>query len=198
MNRVLVIDNYDSFTYNVVHYLEELGAKTTVFRNDKITCNRIEKMRPRAVVISPGPCTPTEAGISVSLIQRFSGIIPILGICLGHQCIGYAFGGNIRRARRIVHGKTSEIHHDRKGIFKGLPVPFSATRYHSLIVEKKSVPAVLRITAETEKGEIMAIQHRKHPTFGIQFHPESIRTQYGHAVLKNFLVKSDRHKRYVS
>ena len=184
---VLVIDNYDSFTYNLVQYLGELAADPVVRRNDEITLSQIQKMKPRAIVISPGACTPKEAGISNEVIRTFSGKIPILGVCLGHQCIGYAFGGKIIRARQIMHGKTSEIHHDGKDLFRGLPNPFSATRYHSLVVERKTFPAALRITAWTKGREIMGLRHPKHPTWGVQFHPESILTRSGKDLLKNFL-----------
>ena len=196
MNKILVIDNYDSFTYNVVHYLEELGARTVVLRNDKITVPEIRKKRPYAIVISPGPCSPKEAGISNDVIRECSGRIPLLGICLGHQCIGYAFGGDVVRARRIVHGKTSPIYHNRKDIFKGLPVPFEATRYHSLIIKRATLPKELAITAETKAGEIMGVRHVTHPTFGIQFHPESIKTADGHALLKNFLAIAARRTKH--
>lgn len=190
MSKLLVIDNYDSFTFNVVQYLEELGAKTIVYRNDKIDCARIEKMKPYGIVISPGPCTPNEAGVSLDVVRNFSGVIPILGICLGHQCIGAAFGGDIVRARRIVHGKTSDIIHDQKGIFENIPSPFSATRYHSLIIKESTVPKELQVTARTKTGEIMAVQHVKHCTFGIQFHPESIMTEHGHDLLNNFIIRA--------
>ena len=187
---LLVIDNYDSFTYNLVQYLGELKANPVVFRNDEISIAKIQKMKPRQIVISPGPCTPVEAGISNDVIRTFSGKIPILGVCLGHQCIGHVFGGKIVRAKNIMHGKTSQIQHDRKGIFKGLPNPFTATRYHSLLVEKKSFPAGLEITAWTSENEIMGLRHKKHPTWGGQFHPESILTQGGKTILKNFLELS--------
>ena len=189
---LLVIDNYDSFTYNLVQYLGELKAGPVVYRNDEITLAKIRKMRPRQIVISPGPCTPKEAGISNDVIRTFSGKIPLLGVCLGHQCIGYVFGGKIIRARQIMHGKTSEIHHDGKTIFKGLPNPFRATRYHSLVVEKKSFPAELRMTAWTREGEIMGLCHPKHPTWGVQFHPESILTAHGKDILRNFLALSKK------
>jgi anthranilate synthase/aminodeoxychorismate synthase-like glutamine amidotransferase len=187
MNKLLVIDNYDSFTFNVVHYLEELGAKTVVIRNDKTDCRAIKRMAPFGIVISPGPCTPLEAGISNAVVREFSGKIPILGVCLGHQCIGYVFGGDIVRARRIIHGKTSLICHNKKGIFSGIDSPFAATRYHSLLVKAKTFPSVLTVTARTKHGEIMALEHKQHPTFGVQFHPESIKTDHGHALLGNFI-----------
>ncbi len=189
---ILVIDNYDSFTYNLVQYLGELKAAPVVFRNDEISIAKIQKLRPKQIVISPGPCTPNEAGISCEVIRTFSGKVPILGVCLGHQCIGDVFGGKIIRAKNIMHGKTSQIHHGRKGIFKNLPDPFTATRYHSLLVEKKSFPAELEITAWTSENEIMGLQHKKHPTWGVQFHPESILTQGGKEILRNFLALSKR------
>ncbi len=184
---VLVIDNYDSFTYNLVQYLGELGANPVVYRNDQISTARIKKMKPRRIVISPGPCTPKEAGISNEVIHTFSGKIPILGVCLGHQCIGHVFGGKVVRAERIMHGKISEIFHTGKTIFRQIPNPFSATRYHSLLVEKKSLPSCLEKIAWTEANEIMGLKHRTHPTWGVQFHPESILTQEGKKILKNFL-----------
>jgi anthranilate synthase/aminodeoxychorismate synthase-like glutamine amidotransferase len=182
----LVIDNYDSFTFNLVQYLGELGEAPQVHRNDRITLDEIASMRPAHIVISPGPCTPAEAGISVALIRRFSGQIPILGVCLGHQSMGVAFGGRVLPAPRLMHGKTSPIHHDGSGIFTGLPSPFTATRYHSLIVEEPLPPALVR-TAWTEEGELMGMRHVEHPTFGVQFHPESILTEHGHKMLANFL-----------
>ena len=187
---LLVIYNYDSFTYNLVQYLGELKAGPVVFRNDEITIAKIQKMKPAQIVISPGPCTPKEAGISNEVIKTFSGKIPILGVCLGHQCIGHVFGGKIIRAKNIMHGKTSQIHHDGKGLFQGLPDPFTATRYHSLLVEKKSFPADLEITAWTSESEIMGLRHKKYPTWGVQFHPESILTQGGKDILRNFLKLS--------
>ncbi len=183
---ILVIDNYDSFTFNLVQYLGELGAEPVVRRNDAITVDDIEAMAPDHILISPGPCTPNEAGISVDTVRRFSGRIPILGVCLGHQSIAAAFGGRVVRAARLMHGKTSAIHHDGTGVFMGLPSPFTATRYHSLIVEEP-LPDALRRTAWTAEGELMGLAHREHPTFGVQFHPESILTEHGHAMLKNFL-----------
>jgi anthranilate synthase/aminodeoxychorismate synthase-like glutamine amidotransferase len=184
---LLVIDNYDSFTYNLVQYLGELGATIEVFRNDAITLDQIEEKRPSHVVISPGPCTPNEAGISVELIKRFAGRIPILGVCLGHQSIGAAFGGDVVRAERLMHGKTSMIHHDGKTIFEGLPNPFEATRYHSLIVKRDTLPACLEVSAETKEGEIMGLRHRQQAVEGVQFHPESILTRPGKDLLRNFL-----------
>jgi len=184
---LLMIDNYDSFTYNLVQYLGELGADIKVFRNDKITLQEIEGLNPERIVISPGPCTPKEAGISVELIRYFAGKIPILGVCLGHQAIGAAFGGEIIRAPRLMHGKTSIIIHDGKTIFNGLPNPFEATRYHSLVIKKETLPECLEITAWTEIGEIMGVRHKKAVIEGIQFHPESILTKVGKDLLRNFL-----------
>jgi anthranilate synthase/aminodeoxychorismate synthase-like glutamine amidotransferase len=184
---ILVIDNYDSFTYNLVHYLGEMGEEILVFRNDKITLEDIGRMSPEMIVISPGPCTPKEAGISVEVIREFGGKIPILGVCLGHQSIGYAFGGKIVRAKRLLHGKTSLIYHDGKGIYSGLPNPFEATRYHSLVVDRDSLPCELEVTAWTDEDEIMGIRHREYPIEGVQFHPESILTRHGKDLLKNFL-----------
>jgi len=184
---ILMIDNYDSFTYNLVHYLGELGEKVLVFRNDKITIEDVGKLNPDMVVISPGPCTPKEAGISVDLIKEFAGRIPILGVCLGHQSIGYAFGGNIVRAKRLLHGKTSQIYHDGKSIYEGVPMPFEATRYHSLLVEGSSLPDELEMTAWTDEDEIMGIRHKEYLIEGVQFHPESILTKHGKDLLRNFI-----------
>lgn len=189
---VLMIDNYDSFTYNLVQYLSELGAQLRVVRNDQITLDEIEALNPSHVVISPGPCTPNEAGVSVPLIHRFAGRFPILGVCLGHQSIGQALGGRVIRAREVMHGKTSMIHHDGRGVFHGLPSPFEATRYHSLIIEASSLPECLEVTAWTQRAdnsidEIMGVRHKSLPIEGVQFHPESILTQYGHPLLRNFL-----------
>ncbi|UCD54910.1 MAG: aminodeoxychorismate/anthranilate synthase component II [Candidatus Omnitrophota bacterium] len=183
----IVIDNYDSFTYNLVQYLGELGEEPLVFRNDEIALNKIKRMRPARIIISPGPGMPRDAGISNDLVRKFSGKIPILGVCLGHQCIGEVFGGRIIRASRIMHGKTSMIYHNRKTIFKDVKNPFKATRYHSLIVERKSLPEILEIIARTKQKEIMGMRHREHPTYGVQFHPESILTSEGKKILKNFL-----------
>ena len=192
MVKLLMIDNYDSFTYNLVQYLGELGAEVRVERNDALTLADIEALAPERIVISPGPCTPNEAGISVPLIQAFAGRIPLLGVCLGHQSIGQAFGGRIVRAREVMHGKTSLIHHGGQGVFHGLPSPFEATRYHSLIIERASLPACLEITAWTatadgEVDEIMGVRHRELAVEGVQFHPESILTRHGHDLLRNFL-----------
>ncbi|MFH1888650.1 MAG: aminodeoxychorismate/anthranilate synthase component II [Candidatus Omnitrophota bacterium] len=184
---ILMIDNYDSFTYNLVQYLGELGADINVFRNDKITLNKIKKLRPKKIVISPGPGRPEGAGISCDLIREFAGKIPILGVCLGHQCMGYAYGGRIIGAKKLMHGKTSLIHHNQRTIFRGIPNPFEATRYHSLLVEKKTLPACLEINAWTKEGEIMGLKHKKYPLWGVQFHPESILTKTGKDILANFL-----------
>lgn len=186
---ILMIDNYDSFTWNLVQYLRELGAEVRVSRNDEIGTVDIEAMRPGGIVISPGPCTPSEAGVSVAAIREFSSKIPILGVCLGHQAIGQAFGGQVGHAARVVHGKTSTISHSGKGVFRGLPSPFTATRYHSLAILRASLPACLEITAESEDGEIMGVRHRDFPVEGVQFHPESFLTEHGHALLKNFLQR---------
>lgn len=182
-----MIDNYDSFTYNLVQYFQELGEDVRVYRNDQITLDEIKKLKPSKIVISPGPCTPNEAGVSVPVIKEFSGKIPILGVCLGHQSIGQAFGGKVIRAAKVMHGKTSMICHNGKTIFRNIENPFEATRYHSLIVEKSSLPADLEITAWTEEGEIMGLRHKKTLVEGIQFHPESILTKEGKKILKNFL-----------
>ena len=189
---LLMIDNYDSFTYNLVQYLGELGADVRVFRNDQVTVEQIGELAPEKIVISPGPCTPNEAGVSIATIQAFAGKVPILGVCLGHQSIGQAFGGKIVHARSIMHGKTSMIHHNNVGVFKGLPDPFEATRYHSLVIEKESLPDCLEVTAWTEDSdvgmdEIMGVRHKTLPIEGVQFHPESILTRSGHDMLRNFL-----------
>ena len=184
---LLMIDNYDSFTWNLVQYLGELGADVHVHRNDAITLSEIAAWEPTQIVISPGPCTPAEAGISVPLIREFAGKIPILGVCLGHQAIGQAFGGKIVRARHVMHGKLSSIAHDSRGVFAGLPSPFAATRYHSLAIERESLPGELEITATTDDGEIMGVRHRRFAVEGVQFHPEAILTEHGHALLANFL-----------
>jgi len=182
-----MIDNYDSFTYNLVHYLAELGADVQVARNDALSIADIEQMAPSHIVISPGPCTPNEAGISLAVIEAFAGKIPILGVCLGHQAIGQAFGGKIVRAQKLMHGKTSTITHTCEHVFRGLSNPFTATRYHSLVIDRSSLPSCLKITAESEDGEIMGIAHRSLPVFGVQFHPESILSEFGHLLLQNFL-----------
>ena len=184
---ILVIDNYDSFTYNLVHYLNELGAHTAVYRNDAITVQDALAMRPEAVLLSPGPCTPNEAGICLPLIAGAPEDLPILGVCLGHQAIGQALGGEVIRAKTLMHGKTSPMHHADKGVFKGLPNPFTATRYHSLSVRRETLPDVLEITAWTDDGEIMGFQHKTRPLHGVQFHPESIATEGGHQLLLNFM-----------
>ena len=184
---ILVIDNYDSFTYNLVHFLNELGAETLVHRNDAITVAEAVGLRPEAVLLSPGPCTPNEAGICLELIREAPESLPILGVCLGHQSIGQAFGGTVVRARALMHGKTSLIHHTDTGVFRGLKNPFTATRYHSLSVQEDDLPQTLEITARTEDGEIMGLQHRTRPIHGVQFHPESIATECGHELLANFL-----------
>ena len=184
---ILMIDNYDSFTYNLVQYLGGLGAQVKVFRNDKITVTRIKKMKPKRIVISPGPGRPENAGVSCEVIKEFADKIPILGVCLGHQAIGYVFGGRIINAKRLMHGKTSLIYHNKKDIFKGIPNPFEATRYHSLIVEKRSLPDCLEITAWTKESEIMGLKHKVFPLWGVQFHPESILTKAGKDILVNFL-----------
>jgi anthranilate synthase/aminodeoxychorismate synthase-like glutamine amidotransferase len=185
---ILLLDNYDSFTYNLAQYLGELGCTVEVHRNDKISVEHIAQRKPERIVISPGPCTPQEAGVSVELVQKLAGKIPILGVCLGHQAIGAAFGGNIVRAPKLFHGKTSQIEHDGKGIFRDLPNPFVATRYHSLIVERKSLPKELVVTAETNDGIIMGVRHRHYPLVGVQFHPESVLTESGKQLLRNFLA----------
>jgi anthranilate synthase component 2 len=191
---LLMIDNYDSFTYNVVQYLGELGAEVEVYRNDEITLAEIEKLEPEKIVISPGPCTPNEAGISMAVVNAFGATIPTLGICLGHQSIGQALGGKVIRAGAVMHGKTSMIHHNALGIFAGLPSPFIATRYHSLVVQREGLPDCLEVTAWTEHDgefdEIMGFRHRELPIEGVQFHPESIRTEIGHDLLRNFLEQS--------
>lgn len=194
---LLMIDNYDSFTYNLVQYLQELGEEVRVERNDALTVEQVAQLAPARIVISPGPCTPDEAGISVALIERLGPRIPILGVCLGHQSLGQAYGGRVVRAGRIMHGKTSPIHHQGLGVFAGLPSPFEATRYHSLVVEDATLPDCLEVTAWTEREDggagreaIMGLRHREHPVEGVQFHPESILTQHGHAMLRNFLERT--------
>jgi len=190
MTRLLMVDNYDSFTFNLVQYFGELGADVEVFRNDEITVEGIAGRQPDRLVISPGPCSPAEAGISVEAIRHFAGKLPILGVCLGHQAIGAAFGGRIVRAQRLMHGKTSEITTTREGVFAGLPERFTVNRYHSLAIERATCPAELKVTAWTEDGEIMGVRHKTLPIEGVQFHPESILTEHGHALLKNFLEQA--------
>ncbi|HSE45904.1 MAG TPA: aminodeoxychorismate/anthranilate synthase component II [Gemmatimonadales bacterium] len=185
---ILLIDNYDSFVYNLARYVAELGEEAVVRRNDAITLEEIPRLQPSHIIISPGPCSPAEAGISTELVRRFGGSIPILGVCLGHQCIGAAYGGEIVRAKRPMHGKTSRIHHRGEGIFAGLPSPFLATRYHSLVIAPESVPPELRVTATAEDGEIMAVAHATHPVVGVQFHPESVLTEHGYRMLDQFLT----------
>ena len=184
---LLIIDNYDSFTYNLVQYLGELGQDVQVYRNDEINLKKIAELNPKYIVISPGPCTPNEAGISLALIEEFAGKIPLLGVCLGHQSIGQAFGGKIIKAKTLMHGKTSLIHHTSKGVFKDLPNPYTATRYHSLVIERESIPDCLDITAWTDDGEIMGVKHKTLAVEGVQFHPESVLTEHGHDLLNNFL-----------
>lgn len=185
---LLMIDNYDSFTFNLVQYFGELGEDVVVRRNDEITAADIDKLAPQRMVISPGPCSPSEAGISVSAVEKFAGKMPILGVCLGHQSIGQAFGGRIVHAKTLMHGKTSQMTHTGKGVFAGLPSPFRITRYHSLVIERETCPDCLEITAWTDDGEIMGVRHKSLPVEGVQFHPESIMTEHGHALLKNFLT----------
>ncbi len=184
---ILVLDNYDSFTYNLVQYLGVLGAELKVVRNDEVTVAEIEAMGPEKILVSPGPCSPAEAGVSVAVIQHFGERLPVFGVCLGHQSIGHAYGGRVVRADRLMHGKTSPIHHDNTSVFKGMPNPFDATRYHSLIVERASLPECLRVTAWTEEGEIMGLAHKTLPVFGVQFHPESVLTQEGMTLMRNFV-----------
>jgi len=188
---LLMIDNYDSFTYNLVQYLAEIGQEVKVVRNDKISIKEINKLNPQYIVISPGPCTPNEAGISLELIEAFKGKIPILGVCLGHQSIGQAFGGKIVHAQTIMHGKTSKISHNNKGVFRGIKNPFIATRYHSLVIEKQTLPNCFDITAWTDDNEIMGIKHKELAIEGVQFHPESILSEHGHDLLKNFLDQNE-------
>ncbi len=190
---LLMIDNYDSFTYNLVQYFGELGADVHVYRNDAITLDEVGMLAPAQIVVSPGPCTPNEAGISVPLIRRFAGRIPILGVCLGHQAIGQAFGGRIVRAQRVMHGKLSPVTHDGRGVFAALPSPFAVTRYHSLAIERDSVPAELEVSATADDGEIMGVRHRQHAVEGVQFHPEAILTEHGMRLLANFLATAAGH-----
>lgn len=191
--KILMIDNYDSFTYNLVQYLGTLGAEVIVKRNDEIKPEEVKEINPDGIVISPGPCTPKEAGISVEVIRKYYKEYPILGVCLGHQSIGYAFGANIVRAKRLMHGKTSEITHTGEGIFKDIPSPFTAVRYHSLVIDEKTLPKELKITARSEDGEIMGIQHVEYPLYGVQFHPESVLSEYGMKILENFLNIAYEH-----
>ena len=184
---ILVLDNYDSFTYNLVQYLGELGAEVKVVRNDEVGVDEVARMQPEGIVISPGPCTPNEAGISLELIRRLAGKVPILGVCLGHQAIGQAFGGKVVRARQVMHGKVSHVRHDGRGVFEGVPQEFIATRYHSLAVERASLPAMLEVSAHSEDGEIMGLRHRTLAVEGVQFHPEALLTEHGHRMLENFL-----------
>jgi anthranilate synthase/aminodeoxychorismate synthase-like glutamine amidotransferase len=184
---ILMIDNYDSFTWNLVQYLSELGAEVKVVRNDEVETSDVAALKPEGIVISPGPCTPKEAGVSLAAIREFAGKVPILGVCLGHQAIGQTFGAEVVHARRVVHGKTSAVSHAGRGVFRGLPSPFMATRYHSLAIRRASLPACLEITAESEDGEIMGVRHREYEIEGVQFHPESFLTEHGHALLRNFL-----------
>ena len=185
---LLMIDNYDSFTYNLVQYFGELDCEVVTYRNDAIDPAGIEALKPERIVVSPGPCTPNEAGISLEVMTHFAGRLPLLGVCLGHQSMGQAFGGKVIRAGRLMHGKTSPIHHDGKGVFAGLPSPFTAVRYHSLLVERESLPDCLEISAWTQEGEIMGLRHKEYPIEGVQFHPESIATEHGHQMLRNFLA----------
>lgn len=190
---VLVIDNYDSFTYNLVQYLGEMGVEMEIYRNDQITIDRIEALQPERILISPGPCSPRESGLSNDIIRTFGPRVPTLGVCLGHQCIGHTFGGNVIVNYRMMHGKTSLIRHDGQDLFAGMPNPFSATRYHSLVIERRSLPSCLEITAETEEGEIMGVRHKTLPIWGVQFHPESILSENGRLILSNFLRLGVRH-----
>jgi anthranilate synthase/aminodeoxychorismate synthase-like glutamine amidotransferase len=189
---ILMIDNYDSFTFNIVQYLGQMGEDVRVFRNDKIIIDEIKKLKPQAIFLSPGPRSPREAGITVEVIRNFYNVVPLMGICLGHQAIGFAFGGDVVRAERIMHGKTSQVHNDGKTIFTGLPNPFVAGRYHSLIVKRETLPACLEISAETDEGEIMGLRHKEYPVEGIQFHPESVLTPQGKRIIKNFLKYTGR------
>jgi anthranilate synthase component 2 len=191
---LLMIDNYDSFTYNLVQYFGELGEDVRVFRNDEITLDQIEALSPDRICVSPGPCTPNEAGVSLGVFERFAGRVPILGVCLGHQALGQAFGGKVIRAKTLMHGKTSPVAHTGDGVFAGLPTPFEAARYHSLAVERASLPECLEVTAWTVDGEIMGLRHKTLPVEGVQFHPESIASEHGHTMLRNFLARSGGSK----
>jgi anthranilate synthase/aminodeoxychorismate synthase-like glutamine amidotransferase len=192
---LVMIDNYDSFTYNLVQYLGELGEDVRVYRNDEISVDAVQKLNPAQIVLSPGPCTPNEAGITLELITRLAGRVPLLGVCLGHQAIGQAFGGRVVRAGQVMHGKVSRVRHDAKGVFSGIPNDFVATRYHSLVIERASLPAELEITAQSEDGEIMGVRHRQLAVEGVQFHPEALLTEHGHQILENFLKGSREGKR---
>lgn len=192
---LLMIDNYDSFTFNIVQYLGQMGEDVRVYRNDKITLDEIRKLKPEAIFLSPGPCSPKEAGITVAVIREFYKTLPLMGICLGHQSIGYAFGGDIVRADRIMHGKVSPVHHDGKTLFTGLPNPFTAGRYHSLVVKPETLPSCLEVSAKTAEGEIMGLRHKEYPVEGIQFHPESVLTPQGKRILRNFLKTIGRKER---
>ena len=185
---LLLIDNYDSFTYNLVHYFGQLGAEVTIYRNDAISADESLALKPQGIVLSPGPCDPDQAGICLELIEKNGGTIPLMGVCLGHQAIGQVFGGKVVRAKTLMHGKTSDIHHEGHGLFEGLPTPFTATRYHSLTVERNSLPECLEVTAQTDDGVVMGLSHREYPVHGVQFHPESIASDQGHELLKNFLA----------
>ena len=185
---ILVIDNYDSFVYNLVHYVEDLGARTEVVRNDALSAADVLKKKPRAIILSPGPCTPNEAGICLEVLERAPSDLPILGVCLGHQAMGQAFGGEVVRAKAIMHGKVSPVRHRGGGVFRGLPSPFNATRYHSLAVKRDTFPDALNVDAETDDGEVMGLSHKTRPLFGVQFHPESIASEHGHAIIANFLT----------
>ena len=189
---IAMIDNYDSFTYNLVQYLGELGAEVRVWRNDEIAVDALSDKRPQAIVLSPGPCTPNEAGITLQVIERMSGKVPILGVCLGHQAIGQAFGGKVIRAGKVMHGKVSQIRHDGQGVFAGVPEGFTATRYHSLVIERSTLPECLDVTAESEDGEIMGVRHRTLAVEGVQFHPEALLTEHGHRMLDNFLKRASQ------
>ncbi|NPB08184.1 MAG: aminodeoxychorismate/anthranilate synthase component II [Aquificae bacterium] len=190
--KILMVDNYDSFTYNLVQYLGSLGAEVVVRRNDELELEEVREINPEAIVISPGPCTPKEAGISVPLIKQYYKEYPILGVCLGHQSIGYAFGAKIVRAKNLMHGKTSLVYHTGNELFKGIPSPFTAVRYHSLVIDRNTLPEELQVTAESDDGEIMAVAHREYPLYGVQFHPESVLSEYGMDILKNFLSIAEK------
>lgn len=194
---ILMIDNYDSFTFNLVQYLEQMGEEVRVYRNDKNTCDGVRRLKPEAIVLSPGPCSPREAGVTVDVIREFSESVPLLGICLGHQSIGFAFGGEVVRADRIMHGKVSPVEHDGKTVFAGLPNPFTAGRYHSLVVRPGSLPDCLEVSARTAEGEIMGLRHKRYPVEGVQFHPESVLTPQGKRILRNFLKNIRRKEQHI-